>query len=87
MCNCLRNLHVEYVKAVRPNGVALTPPQLLAENQSIADLRAAVRDKCFKSVRPTQVGFVFLVRTHTTHYTLTHTHKYPRRWRMRAETS
>lgn len=68
MCNCLRNLHVEYVKAVRPNGVPLDPPQLKAKEQNIADLRAAAYDKCFKSVRPTQVRiFVFYVLYQTFH--------------------
>jgi hypothetical protein len=58
MCNCLRNYHVEYIKAVRPNGVPLTPQQLdtVEMRVNITAIRVAVQDKCFKSVRATQVG-------------------------------
>lgn len=56
-CGCLRNIHVEYIKAVRPNGTGLTV-QNFKDNSTIegvANITHAIHDRCFKFVRPTQV--------------------------------
>ena len=60
MCNCLRNIHVEYVKTVNPVGVPLTREDLTAFQPNISAYRDAIQQKCFKKVRPTQVRIYFL---------------------------
>lgn len=56
-CNCLRNLHVAYIKAVRPNNVGLDEndfknPENVGNTTLIV---TAMKEKCFDMVRPTQV--------------------------------
>jgi hypothetical protein len=56
-CNCLRNLHVEYIKAITPNGVGLNVTQMKnndTNNKTQAVVRA-INMKCFKAVRMTQI--------------------------------
>lgn len=56
-CNCLRNMHVEYIKAITPNGVGLNVTQM-KNNDTNVKTQAVVRAinmKCFKAVRMTQV--------------------------------
>lgn len=56
-CNCLRNIHVDYIKAVRPQGVGLSAnqfrdPDTISKTKNTTN---AMRARCFDSVRPTQV--------------------------------
>lgn len=57
LCNCLRNYHVAYVKAVKPHGPYVTPEKLQEMSHNITLIRDAVQGKCFNSLRPTQVLF------------------------------
>ena len=65
MCNCLRNVHVEYVKTVSPGGVPVPAANLTALQPNITSYRNDIKDKCFKKVRPTQVCYFSAVALHS----------------------
>ena len=56
-CNCVRNTHVEYVKAVTPNGIHL--PESVMDNEQSKRNRLWISNRlkmeCFQSLRHTQV--------------------------------
>jgi hypothetical protein len=57
-CNCLRNMHVEYIKSVTPMGVNLTSAEM-ANNDTAVKTSAvitAIQKKCFNAIRHTQVS-------------------------------
>lgn len=56
-CNCLRNIHLEYVKAVRPNGIGMLPEHFNeTDNRVRVDQSVAkIKERCFTSLRNTQV--------------------------------
>lgn len=56
-CNCIRNIHVEYVKSVNPNGVGLTPVEMGNDDTKAKTkaVMAAIDKKCFSAIRHTQV--------------------------------
>lgn len=56
-CNCLWNYHIEYIKEARPGGRPLPPPDQQREDvkERLYSASLAFRDKCFNSLRYTQV--------------------------------
>lgn len=56
-CNCIRNTHVEYVKAVTPYGVSL-PESVMDSEQSRRNrlwISNRLKIECFQNLRHTQV--------------------------------
>ena len=56
-CNCLRNMHVEYVKSVTPGGVQL-PEEVMNTAQSKLNslwISNRLKTECFQNLRHTQV--------------------------------
>jgi hypothetical protein len=56
-CNCLENMHVEYVKSITPNSVRLTDSEM-KNNDTKAKTEVLVQvieKKCFEAIRHTQV--------------------------------
>jgi hypothetical protein len=56
-CNCLRNMHVEYVKSVNPAGLGLNITEM-ANTDTVTKTKvvvAAIKKKCFSAIRHTQV--------------------------------
>lgn len=59
-CNCLRNMHVEYIKSVNPNGKNLTTPEMGNDDTKVktAAVVKVIERKCFEAIRHSQVMFV-----------------------------
>lgn len=60
-CNCLRNVHAEYVKAVTPNGYPLTV-QVMSSPSGVTNsswVASKIRSECFQNVRHSQVEQMF----------------------------
>lgn len=57
MCNCLRNMHVEYVRSIHPAGVPLNVQQMNSTDTRTKTevVIKAINIKCFSAVRHTQV--------------------------------
>jgi hypothetical protein len=56
-CNCLTNMHIEYIKSVNPLGIGLNEAEMLnadTKNKTEAVVKA-VQKKCFNAIRHTQV--------------------------------
>jgi hypothetical protein len=60
-CNCLRNVHYEYVRSVTPNGVHLDDTVMNRPDSKLNCLWISnrVRVECFQNIRHTQVIFTF----------------------------
>ena len=57
-CNCIRNMHVEYVKSVTPNGVRLWE-NIMNRSDSVLNTKwisNRMRVECFQNLRHTQVN-------------------------------
>lgn len=68
-CTCLRNLHVEYFKAVRPNNMGLLPTEMGSDESKnkLLNFTLAVENKCFRLVRHTQVIYLDFISNDSEH--------------------
>jgi hypothetical protein len=57
-CNCLNNMHLEYIKSVNPNGVNLTAIEMANNDTKMKTeiVVQAIKKKCFDAIRHTQVA-------------------------------
>lgn len=55
-CHCLRNFHLEYIKAVTPRGVPLNPTEMQTQDTKdrVAEMLKLIKSKCFTAIRHTQ---------------------------------
>lgn len=60
-CNCIRNTHVEYVKAVNPGGVPIPMNAMNSDQNKLNTLWISNRLKteCFQNLRHTQARLLF----------------------------
>lgn len=55
-CHCLRNFHLEYMKAVTPNGRAMTEADMQTPDTKdrVKEMLTLIKAKCFSAIRHTQ---------------------------------
>lgn len=55
-CHCLRNFHIEYIKAVTPNGVPLTEAEMRSADTKtkVETMLRIIKQRCFVAIRHTQ---------------------------------